>query len=170
MPKTAFHTLRGEESELKQHGCVFQPETSSAPEQNAGVCRQFEGKSGYKQRSCTKRFETASCSSESDTASYTQSHCRMHTCSCKGWALCRQQVMLHSSAAPYILHIILFHLKGVVQGGLINHNFHKKKAKIREKSENVIKSIINVDFLSSLVNHPATPQDLSCDSLVEVWA
>lgn len=25
MPKTAFHTLLGEESELKQHGAVFKP-------------------------------------------------------------------------------------------------------------------------------------------------
>lgn len=34
MPKSAFHTLLEEESELKQHDCVFKPETSSALEQN----------------------------------------------------------------------------------------------------------------------------------------
>lgn len=44
MPKSAFHTLLEEESELKQHDCVLKPETSSALEQNAGVCRPFEGK------------------------------------------------------------------------------------------------------------------------------
>lgn len=58
MPKTAFHTLLGEESELKQHDCVFKPETSGALEQNAAVCCPFEGKTDGKQvPSHQRRFE-----------------------------------------------------------------------------------------------------------------
>lgn len=37
---------------LKQHDCVFKPETDDALEQNDGVCCPFEGKPDGKQQSC----------------------------------------------------------------------------------------------------------------------
>lgn len=73
MPKTAFHTLLGEESELKQHAGVFKPETSSAPEQNAAVCRPFEGQTALLHK---RRFKTSSVFSETNTAINSQFHCK----------------------------------------------------------------------------------------------
>lgn len=81
MPKTAFHTLLGDESELKQHGGVFKPETSSAPGQNGGVCRSFEGKPRARtalQHNEKERFGTSSCFDESDAAINAPAHCTEH--------------------------------------------------------------------------------------------
>lgn len=54
MPMTAFHTLPGEESELKQHSRVSRAEKSCTPEQNAVVCCLFGGKSDREQTNDVK--------------------------------------------------------------------------------------------------------------------
>lgn len=51
---TAFHTLPGEESELKQHSHVSRAEKSCTPEQNAVFCCLFEGKSDHEQTNDVK--------------------------------------------------------------------------------------------------------------------
>lgn len=104
MPKTAFHTLLEEESELKQHDCVFKPETSSALEQNAGVCGPFEGKPDCKQRRCTKGGWKHPPGSLKQTPrlilSLTQVW-KMHTCSCKVWAL---HIVSNTAVSPPSTH------------------------------------------------------------------
>lgn len=88
MPKSAFHTLLEEESELKQHDCVFKPETCSALEQNAGVCCPFEGKPGCKRCRCTeRRFETSSRFSETYATINAQFYSSLESAYLRLWGL-----------------------------------------------------------------------------------